>query len=169
MLIVQRLDGALHERNRFDCGEPSLNHYLKALATQHHRAGVATTHVLVDDQTPSCICGYYSLAAAQMSLTELSAADQHRLPRYPIPVARLARLAVALPEQGQGLGGALLQDAVKRCLELRGELGIHALLVDALHERAAAFYRQYGFRSTADTALTLYLPLGQDKASGESR
>ncbi|MGH8160391.1 MAG: GNAT family N-acetyltransferase [Rhodanobacter sp.] len=160
MLIVERLDGALHNRKGFDCGEPSLNHYLTALATQHHRAGVATTHVLVNDEMPSHICGYYSLAAAQMSLTDLSAADQRRLPRYPIPVARLARLAVAIQEQGRGLGEALLQDVVKRCLVLRSELGIHALLVDALHERAAAFYRLYGFRQTAEHALTLYLPLG---------
>ena len=161
MLIVQRLDGALHDRERFDCGEPSLNHYLKALATQHYRSGVATTHVLIDQTAPSIVCGFYSLAAAQMSLNDLSAADQRRLPRYPVPVARLARLAVASPEQGKGLGEALLQDAVKRCLNLRGELGIHALLVDALHERAAAFYRQYGFRETAAGALTLYLPLGK--------
>lgn len=90
MLFVQRLDGAFHNCNAFDCGEPSLNHYLSALATQHHRAGVATTHVLIDDETPSCVCGYYSLAAAQMSLAELSAAEQHCLPRYPILVARLA-------------------------------------------------------------------------------
>ncbi|WP_276967914.1 GNAT family N-acetyltransferase [Metallibacterium scheffleri] len=161
MLIVQRMDGAFHDREAFDCGEPSLNQYLRALATQHRRAGVATTHVLVDATMPPRILGYYSLAAAQMSLVGMSAADQRRLPRYPVPVARLARLAVTLQEQGHGLGEALLQDAVKRCLALRSELGIHALLVDALHERAAAFYRQYGFRETAEHALTLYLPLGR--------
>lgn len=160
-MIVQRLDGALHGREGFDCGEPSLNQYLKALAAQHHRSGVATTHVLVDGTAPSTICGFYSLAAAQMSLNDLSAADQRRLPRYPVPVARLARLAGASQEQGKGLGEALLQDAVKRCLDLRDELGIHTLLVDAVHERAAAFYRQYGFRETAAGALTLYLPLGK--------
>lgn len=78
----------------------------------------------------------------------------------PSAVVKVARLAVALDEQGHGLGESLLQDVVKRCLALRTELGIHALLVDALHERAAAFYRRYGFRETAADALTLYLPLG---------
>ncbi len=160
MLVVQRLDGRVHDRKGFDCSEPSLNRYLHELASQHHRAGVATTHVMVDDMLPSKILGYYSLAAAQMSLRDLTQADKRRLPRHPIPVARLARLAVALDEQGHGLGEALLQDVVKRCLGLRTELGIHALLVDALHERAAAFYRRYGFRATAADALTLYLPLG---------
>lgn len=160
MLVVQRLDGRIHDRADFDCGEPSLNRYLHELATQHHCAGVATTHVLVDDTSPSKILGYYSLAAAQLSLSELAQADRRRLPRPPVPVARLARLAVALDEQGHGLGEALLQDAVKRCLGLRTELGIHALLVDALHERAAAFYRCYGFREAVADALSLYLPLG---------
>ena len=160
MLVVQRLDGRIHDREGFDCGEPALNRYLQGLAIQHHRAGVATTHVLVEQRAPSQILGYYSLAAAQRSLAELTAADQRRLPRHPVPVARLARLAVALGEQGHGLGEALLQDVVTRCLGLRTELGIHALLVDALHARAAAFYRRYGFRETTDDALTLYLPLG---------
>ncbi len=150
----------MHDREGFDCGEPSLNRYLHELATQHHRAGVAVTHVLVEHEAPSQILGYYSLAAAQLSLAQLTPADRRRLPRYPVPVARLARLAVALGEQGHGLGEPLLQDVVKRCLGLRTELGIHALLVDALHERAAAFYRRYGFRETAADALTLYLPLG---------
>lgn len=160
MLVVQRLDGRIHDREGFDCGEPSLNRYLHELATQHHRAGITTTHVLVEHEAPSKILGYYSLAAAQLSLAELAPTDRRRLPRYPVPVARLARLAVALGEQGHGLGEALLQDVVQRCLGLRTELGIHALLVDALHERAAAFYHRYGFRETAADALTLYLPLG---------
>lgn len=160
MLVVQRLDGRIHDREGFDCGEPSLNRYLHALAAQHHRAGVATTHVLVEHETPSRILGYYTLAAAHLSLSELASADRHRLPRHPVPVARLARLAVAMSEQGHGLGEALLQDVVKRCLGLRAELGIHVLLVDALHARAAAFYCRYGFRETAANAMTLYLPLG---------
>lgn len=167
MLVVQRLDGRIHDRKGFDCGEPSLNRYLHELATQHHRAGVATTHVLVEQGAPSKILGYYSLAAAQLSLAELAPADRRRLPRHPVPVARLARLAVVLGEQGHGLGESLLQDVVKRCLGLRAELGIHALLVDALHAHAAAFYRRYGFRETSADALTLYLPLGNAGQSAE--
>ncbi len=161
MLLVARLDGRRHDRGGFDCGEPSLNHYLRDLAAQHQRDGIATTHVLVEDDAPSRILGYYRLAAAQLHLYALQPADQRRLPRYPVPAARLARLAVALNEQGQGLGESLLQDAVKRCLVLRGELGVRVLVVDALDERAAAFFRIHGFNETSGQALTLYLPLGQ--------
>ena len=161
MLAVQLLNGRIHDRTDFDCGEPSLNHYLRDLAAQHHRAGVATTHVLIEESRPGRILGFYSLAAAQLLLSDLSDLDQRRLPRYPVAAARLARLGVDLGAQGRGLGESLLQDAVRRCLALRAELGIHVLVVDALHERAAAFYRLYGFRETASNALTLYLPLGK--------
>lgn len=160
MLLVARLDGRRHDRNGFDCGVPALNLYLRQQAAQHHRDGIATTHVLYEDDAPTRILGYYTLAAAQLQLPDLAPADQRRVPRYPVPAARLARLAVALHEQGHGLGDALLQDAVKRCLDLRAQLGVRLLVVDAKDARAAAFYAAFGFRPTAETALTLYLPLG---------
>jgi GNAT superfamily N-acetyltransferase len=95
-------------------------------------------------------------------LSDLTPGDQRRLPRHPVPAARLARLAVALDEQGRGLGEAMLQDAVRRCLDLRGQLGVRLLVVDARDPRAAAFYADFGFRPTAEDALTLYLPLGRE-------
>lgn len=161
MLLVERLEGRRHDRNSFDCGVAPLNDYLRTLASQHHRDGIATTHVLYEDDAPSRILGYYTLAAAHLELVDLPAAEQRRLPRHPVPAARLARLAVALHEQGNGLGEALLQDAIKRCLDLRGQLGVRLLVVDAKDARAAAFYRLHGFRDTTDRALTLYLPLGK--------
>ena len=162
MLRVARLDGRRHDRESFDCGVPVLNQYLRQQAAQHHRDGIATTHVLVEDDAPSRILGYYTLAAAQVRLSDLAPDDQRRLPRHPVPAARLARLAVALDEQGRGLGEALLQDAVRRCLDLRGQLGVRLLVVDAKGPRAAAFYAAFGFRPTAEDALTLYLPLGRE-------
>ncbi|HET6726252.1 MAG TPA: GNAT family N-acetyltransferase [Gammaproteobacteria bacterium] len=161
MLLIARLDGRRHDRNRFDCGVPALNIYLQQQAAQHHRNGIATTHVLIDDDAPACIVGYYTLAAAQLRLSDLMPADQRRLPRYPVPAARLARLAISLEEQGRGLGESLLQDAVKRCLDLRAQLGMRVLLVDAKDGRAAKFYAAFGFRPTAIRAFTLYLPLGR--------
>lgn len=160
MLCTERLDPRVHDRAGFDCGEVSLNRYLQQLAGQHFRDGIATTQVLIDDEVPSRIVGFYTLAAAQVSLDDLQVADRRRLPRYPVPAARLARLAVARTEQGHGLGASLLQDAVKRCLALRGDLGVRVLVVGALDDGAATFYRLYGFRNTSANAPTLYLPLG---------
>ena len=164
MLRVERLDARLHSRDTFTCGEASLDLYLRRQATQHHRDGIATTHVLVDDSAPTDILGYYALSAAQLLLTALTEQDRRRLPRYPVPAVRMARLAVASSAQGRGLGDCLLGCVVSQCLQLRATLGVRVLVVDALHARAAAFYRRYGFRETTEGGLTLYLPLGRADA-----
>lgn len=160
MLAVARLDGRRHDRAGFSCGVEPLDAYLRQQAAQHHRDGIATTHVLFDDASPSRVLGYYTLAAAHLLLEDLAPEERRRLPRHPVPAARLARLAVAVSEQGRGLGASLLQDAVKRCLELRGQLGVRLMLVDAKDEPAAKFYRAFGFRSTAAESRSLYLALG---------
>lgn len=160
-LRIVRLDPARHDRASFDCGRPSLNHYLREQAGQHQRDGIATTHVLIDDADAVCVLGYCSLAAAQVNLASLQPTDQKRLPHYPVPAVRVARLAVADSAQGNGFGCLLLGHAANCSLQLREQLGVRMLVVDAIDARAAAFYRAHGFHETADHALTLYLPLGK--------
>lgn len=161
MLVVEQLKPQRHARDGFTCGEPTLDAYLRQQAAQHHRDGISTTHVLVDDTVPTYILGYYSLAAAQLLLTDLQESDRKRLPNYPVPAIRMGRLAVSISEQGKGHGDYLLAHAVARCLGLREQLGVRVLLVDVLHEKAARFYRAYGFREAMANSRTLYLPLGK--------
>lgn len=153
------LDGRRHDRSGFSCGIPALDTYLRQQATQHQRDGIATTHVLVADSEPAQILGYCSLAAAQMRLHDLQPVDRKRLPAYPVPAIRVGRLAVSSDARGQGYGRLLVGHAANCALALRESLGVHVLLVDAKDERAAAFYAAFGFRPTADRALSLYLPL----------
>ncbi len=160
MLVVEQLKPKRHDRSGFACGEPTLDAYLRQQAAQHHRDGISSTHVLLDDAEPARILGYYSLAAAQLLLTDLQEADRKRLPNYPVPAIRMGRLAVSASEQGKGHGDYLLAHAVARCLGLREQLGVRVLLVDALHEQAARFYRVYGFREAMANSHTRYLPLG---------
>ena len=160
MLIVEQLQPKRHDRNSFSCGESTLDAYLRRQAVQHHRDGISTTHVLVDGEVPGTILGYYTLSAAQLLLTELQERDRKRLPNYPVPAIRMGRLAVLSAAQGKKHGDYLLAHAIARCLGLREQLGVRVLLVDALHAKAAGFYKSYGFRETAESALTLYLPLG---------
>jgi GNAT superfamily N-acetyltransferase len=160
VLVVEQLRTKRHNRASFTCGEPSLDVYLREQAAQHHRDGIATTHVLIDDAAPADVLGYYTLSAAQLLLAELQEADR-RLPRYPVPAVRMGRLGVAASEQGKGHGDFLLAHAVARCLGLREHLGVRVLLVDSLHEKAARFYRVYGFREASEHARTRYLPLGR--------
>lgn len=166
MVVVEQLKSRRHDRDGFECGEPTLDAYLRRQAAQHHRDGISTTHVLVDDAAPARILGYYSLSAAQLLLTDLQEADRRRLPDYPVPAIRMGRLAVATSEQGKGHGDYLLAHALARCLELRQQLGVRVLLVDALHGKAARFYRAYGFREAAANSRSLYLPLGASPAVG---
>jgi ribosomal protein S18 acetylase RimI-like enzyme len=159
VLVVEQLKPRRHDRNGFACGEPTLDSYLWQQAAQHHRDGISTTHVLVDDVDPACILGYYSLSAAQLLLTDLQEADRKRLPNYPVPAIRMGRLAVSVGEQGKGRGDYLLAHAVARCQNLREQFEVRVLLVDALHEKAARFYRAYGFREATGGSNALYLPL----------
>ncbi|WP_256645883.1 GNAT family N-acetyltransferase [Thermomonas paludicola] len=160
MLVVEQLKPKRHNRDGFTCGEPTLDAYLRQQAAQHHRDGISTTHVLVDDTKPASILGYYSLSAAQLLLADLQDADRKRLPNYPVPAIRMGRLAVSASEQGRGHGDYLLAHAVARSLGLREQLGVRVLLVDTRHEKAARFYRAYGFREATVNSHTLYLTLG---------
>lgn len=160
MLEERPLDTRLHDRPGFACGVPALDDYLQRLAVQHIRKGIATVHVLVDDAAPQTILGYYTLSAAALDSAALTEAERQRLPRYPIPCFRLGRLACRTDRRGEGLGRLLVACAVQRCLAAKQQVAAYALLVDAKDERAAAFYRHYGFTPCASQALTLYLPLG---------
>ncbi|MBS0457889.1 MAG: GNAT family N-acetyltransferase [Proteobacteria bacterium] len=137
-----------------------LDAYLRQQAGQHQRDGIATTHVLADDEAPSRILGYCSLAAAQLNLDDLQAPDRKRLPAYPVPAVRMARLAVSSDAQGRGYGRLLVGHAANCACALRDTLGVRVLLVDAKDARAAAFYSSFGFRPVTKDARALYQPLG---------
>ncbi len=159
-LKILLLDSRRHDRAGFSSGEPALDTYLREKAGQHQRDGIATTHVLIDDSEPARILGYCSLAAAQLYLHDLQPPDRKRLPAYPIPAVRIGRLAVAVGTQGRSYGRLLVGHAANCAFALSKTLGVRVLLVDALHEKAAGFYRGYGCRETAEDSRTLYFPLG---------
>jgi GNAT superfamily N-acetyltransferase len=148
-----------HDRARFNCGEPALDEYLTRFARQNQESGVARTFVAVTDAEPSLILGYYSLAVGAIDKANLPLAAARRFPNFPLPIARLARLAVDRRLQGKGLGEDLLLDALSRCLRVAEDVGIAAVLIDAKHERAKSFYARYEFDALPDQSLTLWLPL----------
>jgi predicted GNAT family N-acyltransferase len=154
------LNASLLERAGFCCGVPELDDYLHRYALQHTRKGVTTVHVLVDSKAPQVILGYYSLSAAQVDATQLNERDQKKLPRYPVPCFRMGRLACHVDQRGRGWGKILVGCAVERCLQARKQVAAFALIVDAKGIEAQRFYLHYGFTACADSAMTLYLPLG---------
>ncbi|MGO9949747.1 MAG: GNAT family N-acetyltransferase [Steroidobacteraceae bacterium] len=159
---VEALEAKRHDRSGFDCGVEPLNRYLRTLAGQHRVKGIATTFVLIDSDLPSQILGYYSLSAASLAFEQLIEADRKGLPEYPVPAVRIGRLATSVSVRGQGLGELLLQNAIKRILQARNTLGVHAVVVEAKSSAAERFYRKYGFRLCDPKSRQLYLPLGAE-------
>jgi len=149
-------NAATHDRSSFDCGSEPLNRYLREQLSQDIRRRVAACFVALADDDH--IVGFYTLASANLLLTDLPASLGKKLPRYPtVPTVRMGRLAVDQKFKGQGLGSALLGDALHRAA--RAEIAAYALMVDAKNEAAAGFYRHHSFIALPGSALTLFLPL----------
>jgi ribosomal protein S18 acetylase RimI-like enzyme len=154
--IIEAL--ANHDRRNFTCGVAALDRYFREQVSQDIRRRVTNCFVAID--TAGAVAGYYTFAAASLPTTELTGDEVKRLPRYPLlPAALIGRLAVAAPDRGQGLGAALIVDAVVRTM--RAEPAIFALIVDAKDEAAVAFYTHLGFRAFTSRPMSLFLPVAE--------
>lgn len=147
-----------HERDQFACGKGPLDTFLRTLVSQYEKRRLGRTYVAIRSGEKQ-VLGYYTLASSAVAFQSLPAQASKKLPRHPVPVILLARLAVDQSVQGQDLGAWLLEDALRRCLGLSGQLGAHAVEVEAIDEQARAFYEKYGFVALADAPHHLYLPV----------
>jgi GNAT superfamily N-acetyltransferase len=144
-----------HILDQFDCGEhQSLTIWLRKFA-RINQAGNSTRTFVV--QRAARVIGYYSLAASSIRKEYASIRSAKGQPNHPIPVILLARLAIDKTEQRQGLGPALLKDALQRCLRAAKEIGARAVLVHAIDEKAKGFYRHFGFEDCLVDDLYLML------------
>ena len=149
-----------HNRNAFSCGIDSLDHYLKETASQDARRGVAAPFVVVSKTDPDNILGYYTLSAYGITPEKLPDDMAKKLPRYDlIPATLLGRFAIDQSHQGQGLGGELLSDALKRAYTQSASIASYAIVVDAINENAIKFYKSHGFIPLQDHPDRLYLPM----------
>ncbi len=145
---------AAHDVSNFDCGKQELTEWVRRYALQSHQAGAARVYVL---HRTGRVVGYYALAAASVEPAEAPDRVKKGLARHPIPVILLARLAVDVSEQGQGLGAALLKDALRRTASAADEIGARAILVHAKDDEAQAFYRHFDFEPSPTDPLHLFL------------
>ena len=150
---------ARHDRAAFDCGVQDLNVYLQRFARQNQSTGISQHFVAVEQAGSPQILGYYALSAGAVDFDEVPDALKKRLPRYPIPVAHIGRLAVDRHSAGHGLGSWLLIDALARTVRVAEQLGIHAVEVVAINHKARRFCQKYGFQSLRDDPRHLYLPI----------
>lgn len=147
-----------HDVKRFDCGSPALNRWLQTTAMQYQKSGTSRTFVKVDDKDPEKIFGFVTLAIRPMTPKEELPAEMHKRLPGSIPGFTLARLAVDVTAQGQGLGEHLLLDAMERACHASRSVGGYALFVDA-KDGAASFYEKYGFVPFPDDPDTLVMPM----------
>jgi GNAT superfamily N-acetyltransferase len=147
-----------HNRQDFDCGHSELDDWLRHIARQHQDKGLSRTFIAVLDDAPTRICGYYALTLTEVDTQSLPEARRKKLPRL-IPGVRLGRLAVDVRFQRKRLGELLLMDALERARLIHEHAGVVGLFVDALDDKAAAFYAHFGFVTFADAPLKLFLPV----------
>jgi predicted N-acetyltransferase YhbS len=144
-----------HEVSGFDCGNNVLNDWLikRALKNQYNNA--SRSFVVCQEQR---VIGYYALANGSVERLDAPKSIARNMPE-PIPVVVLGRLAVDLRAQREGLGAALLKDALLRSLAVSKNIGIRAVLVHAISEDAKRFYLSYGFQVSPIDSMTLMLPI----------
>ena len=158
-----------HDREAFDCGEAALNQFLRLHARKSHEMGGAKTFLAIDYGDHKTILGFYSLSPASIAYARTPELIRRGLARSDVPAFRLARLAVDLKVQGQGLGGQLLLAAGRRCLRASAEVGGVAMLIDAENEKVSAWYASFGALPLLDAPLSLLLPLATVEAALKGR
>ena len=134
-----------HQLEGFDCGRPTLNHWLLHHARQAQTSGSARTFVVADENR---VAGYFSLTVGQVDTVEAPERIRQGMGRFPLPVVILARLAVTRENHGRGIGVGMLQNAILRTLVIAEQAGIRAILTHPIDEDAARFYTRFGFTAS---------------------
>ncbi len=147
----------------FNCGYPELNQYLRQYAVKNDQLAIGKTFVALSETKE--IVGYFTVSTAQIAAETLPDVLKAKLPRYPVPAFRIGKLAVDLRFQGYKVGRWLLTKALEKALEVSQSVGLYAILVDAIDEKAKSFYVKYGFVPLTEYPLTLFLPLATIKAA----
>ena len=144
-----------HELSAFSCGEKILDQWLRQRAGHNESSGASRTYVVCEGKT---VLAYYSLSAGSIAHKFAPGGIRRNMPE-PIPVMVQGRLAVDRRYAGKRIGIALVHDALLRTLRIAEEVGIRALLVHAINERAAKFYVRLGFIQSPFDPLVLFLGL----------
>jgi GNAT superfamily N-acetyltransferase len=143
-----------HQVEAFDCGQPDLNRFLIRHALSSQLANASQTYVALD---PAQVVGFHTLVVGEVRYDDAPERLTKGLARHPVPIMLLARLAVSVGRQGQGLGAGLLKDAMRRTLQAADIAGIRAFAVHAKDDAARAFYEHFGFAQSPTDPHHLFL------------
>jgi GNAT superfamily N-acetyltransferase len=146
-----------HDLSQFQCGEPTLDDWLRRRALQNEKSGASRTYVACMGKR---VVGYYSLAVGAVAHLQAPGRVRRNMPD-PVPVMVIGRLAVDQTVQGRSVGPGLLKDAVLRTLQAAEIAGIRAILVHAISERAKRFYEKWGFIASPVEPMTLMITVAE--------
>lgn len=153
---------AEHDLSAFTCGKPALDNWLKTRALSNQQKGFTAVIVVHDADR---VVGYYGLAPTAVVPVVMPRSIRTGQPPDPIPCLLLGQLATDVAYAGQGIGTGLLKHALTRCVAAANLIGGRALLVNAIDDEAAAFWRRRGFLPSKDDALTLFRSMADIAAS----
>lgn len=139
---------------KFDCGTEVLNEFLSRYSFKNDILGIGKTFVAFNKNED--VIGYFTLAAAQVLFEDIPDNYRAKLPRYPIPALRIARLAVGKNLQGKGIGKWLLTQAFIKIIHVAEITGLYFIMVDA-KETSKSFYEHYGFIKFNDKEFSYFL------------
>lgn len=146
----------VHDTDSFDCGDERKNIFLRKYALQNTKGGLGRTFVAIKPEEPGRVYGYYTISS---SAVKFETPPSSHLPHYPLPAVLIGKPATDIQAQNQGLGTALLFDALKRAARVAEEIGIFLVEIHAVDEKAKTIYEKRGFTPMEDNPLKLYMNL----------
>ncbi len=168
-IVVELLDKS-HDRKSFRCKDESFNDFLTQRARKHAQQNFSKTWVAVEKGSTR-ILGYITVSMGSVALETADEAVVRSLPKYPIPVAHIGKLAVDQGQESKGIGSLLLRFAIERVIETSESIGVYAIELEAKTEAARRWYLARGFLPLKENTNLLYIPLEtvkQAKAEAES-
>ena len=141
---------------KFDCEIEVLNEFLSRYSLKNDTLGIGKTFVAFDEKEE--IAGFFTLATAQVVYEDIPDNYRTKLPKYPIPSLRIARLAVGKNQQGKGIGKWLLKQIFIKIIHVADITGLYFIIVDA-KESSTGFYEHYGFTKFNDREFSYFLPV----------
>ena len=156
MLSAPEAIEAHHEVGEFSCGKPALDNWLKTRALANQRNGFAAVMVVHEENR---VAGFYALAPTAILPASMPRSLRTGQPPNPVPCLLLGQLATDLIWAGQGVGSALLADALRRSVRAADLVGGRALVVKAIDVEAADFWRRRGFQPSRDDEMILFRAL----------
>jgi GNAT superfamily N-acetyltransferase len=153
---------AEHDVSQFSCGKPALDHWLKTRGLSNQQKGFTAVLVVHD---AGRVIGYYGLAPTAVAPGTLPRSIRTGQPPDPVPCLLLGQLATDLSWAGKGIGTGLVKHALERCVTAATLVGGRALMVNAIDEEAAGFWRRRGFIPSKDDPFILYRSIGDIAAS----